>query len=122
MSFLGNLVWLIFGGFIAALGYIIGGIALMITIIGIPFGLQSIRLGIASLTPFGKELVESDDANNPLNIVFNIIWAILFGWEIALAHLTGAFFLAISIVGLPFAMQHIKLIPMALLPFGRDLR
>ena len=122
MSLLGNLVWLIFGGFFAALGYIIGGLALMLTIIGIPFGLQSIRLGIASLTPFGKEVVESDDANNPLNIVFNLIWAILFGWEIAVAHLVGAFFLAISVIGIPFALQHIKLIPMALLPFGRDLR
>ncbi len=111
-----------FGGFLAAAGYILGGLALCLTIIGIPFGIQSIRLGMASLAPFGKELVESDDANNPLNIVFNLIWIVLFGWEIAIAHLVGAFFLAISIVGIPFALQHIKLIPMALLPFGRDLR
>jgi len=122
MSCLGNLVWLIFGGLVAAIGYMLGGLILCLTIIGIPFGVQSIRLGIASLAPFGKELVEAEDANNPLNLIFNIIWAILFGWEIALAHATGAFFLAISIIGIPFAWQHVKLIPMALLPFGRDLR
>ena len=83
MSLLGNIIWLIFGGFFAALGYIIGGILLLPTIIGIPFGLQSISLGIASLAPFGKELKEADNANNSLNIIFNIIWAVLFGWEIA---------------------------------------
>jgi uncharacterized membrane protein YccF (DUF307 family) len=122
MSCLGNLVWLIFGGFLAGVGYILGGLVLCLTIIGIPFGVQSIRLGVATMAPFGKELVETEDANSTLNIIFNIIWAILFGWGIAVAHLTGAFFLAISIVGIPFALQHIKLIPMALLPFGRDLR
>jgi uncharacterized membrane protein YccF (DUF307 family) len=122
MSFLGNIIWLIFGGLLAAAGYILGGLGLCLTIIGIPFGIQSIRLGVASLTPFGKELVELDDANSTLNIIMNIVWAVLFGWEIALAHLAGAFFLAISIIGIPFALQHIKLIPMALLPFGRDLR
>ena len=122
MSLIGNIIWLIFGGLIAALGYMIGGILLCLTIIGIPFGLQQIKVGIASLAPFGKELVETEDANDTLHIIFNVIWAILFGWEIALAHLTGAFFLAITVIGIPFAMQHIKLIPMALLPFGRDLR
>ena len=122
MSFIGNIIWLIFGGFIAGLGYILGGLALCITIIGIPFGLQSIRLGLASMTPFGKELVEAEEANAPLNLIFSVIWAVMFGWEIAVAHLIHAGILAITIVGLPFALQHIKLIPMALLPFGRDLR
>ncbi|MFQ5576753.1 MAG: YccF domain-containing protein [Anaerolineae bacterium] len=122
MSFLGNIIWLIFGGFVAAVGYIIGGLGLCLSIVGIPWGIQSIRLGVASLTPFGKELVESETANSTLNIVFNVIWLALFGWEIAVAHLLHALVLAITIVGLPFAQQHIKLIPMALFPFGRDLR
>lgn len=122
MSCLGNIIWLVFGGFLAGLGYILGGLILCLTIIGIPFGMQSIRLGVATMAPFGKELVETGDANSTPNIIFNIIWAILFGWEIAVAHLTGALFLAITIVGIPFALQHLKLIPMALLPFGRDLR
>jgi uncharacterized membrane protein YccF (DUF307 family) len=122
VSLLGNLIWLIFGGLIAGLGYIIGGLLLCVTIIGIPFGLQSIKIGVATFTPFGKEVVEGPHANSPLRIIFNLLWLILFGWEIALAHLLGALLLGITIIGIPFALQHIKLIPLALLPFGRDLR
>ncbi|MDT8305036.1 MAG: YccF domain-containing protein [Anaerolineae bacterium] len=122
MSLLGNLVWLIFGGFIAALGYIIGGLALCLTIVGIPFGLQSIRLGIATLAPFGKEVVVDEEREGGLAFLFDIIWIVIAGWEIALAHLTAAAILAITIVGLPFARQHIKLIPVAIFPFQRSLR
>ena len=122
MSCLGNIIWLIFGGFLTGLGYIFGGLLLCLTIIGIPFGVQSIKLGIATFAPFGKEIVEGEHANSPLRVVFNIIWLVLFGWEIALAHLLSALVLAITIIGIPFALQHIKLIPLALLPFGRDLR
>jgi uncharacterized membrane protein YccF (DUF307 family) len=122
MSLLGNIIWLVFGGFIAALGYIIGGLGLCLTIIGIPFGVQSVKLGFASLAPFGKELVSAPDADDTLHILFNIIWLVVFGWEIALVHLTSAAILAITIIGLPFAVQHLKLIPLALFPFGRNLR
>ena len=122
MSFLGNLVWLVFGGFITGMGYILGGLLVCLTIVGIPFGMQAIKLGRATMMPFGKDVVESEHANSTLSIVFNIVWLVLFGWEIAVAHLVSALILAITIVGLPFAKQHIKLIPVALLPFGRDLR
>jgi len=122
MSVLGNLIWLIFGGLLVGLGYIIGGLLMCITIIGIPFGLQSIKIGFATMTPFGKTIVEGDNANSPLRLIFNLIWIVLFGWEIALAHLLHALILAITIIGIPFAQQHIKLIPLALMPFGRDLR
>jgi uncharacterized membrane protein YccF (DUF307 family) len=122
MSLLGNIIWLIFGGFFAALGYILGGLGLCLTIIGIPFGLQSIKLGWASLAPFGKQLVSTPDLSGPLYILFNLIWLVLFGWEIALIHLGSAAILAITIIGLPFAIQHLKLIPLALLPFGQHLR
>ena len=122
MSTLGNIIWLICGGLLAGLGYILGGLSLCLTIVGIPFGVQSIKLGLAAFTPFGKEVVERKDANSTLRIIFNVIWLVLFGWEIAVAHLTSALILAITIIGLPFAKQHIKLVPLALLPFGRDLR
>lgn len=122
MSLIGNLIWLIFGGFVAAIGYILGGLLTCLTIIGIPFGLQAIKIGIASLTPFGKEVVASEKADSPLRLIFDIIWVVLFGWEIAIAHLISALILAITIIGLPFAKQHLKLVVMALLPFGRDLR
>ncbi len=122
MSFLGNIIWLIFGGFFAAIGYILGGLALCLTIIGIPFGIQSIKLGVASLAPFGKELESVPSSGGLLFVLFNIIWLVLFGWEIALVHLGAAAFLAITVVGIPFALQHIKLIPLALFPFGMYLR
>ena len=122
MSFLGNLIWLIFGGFLSGLGYIIGGLLTCLTIIGIPFGVQAIKLGAATMTPFGREIVASEAADNPLNLLFNILWAILFGWEIAVSHLTHGAILAITIIGLPFAKQHFKLIPLALFPFGKELR
>ena len=121
MSLLLNILWLICGGFLTGIGYILGGLLICLSIIGIPFGLQLMKLGAAVMTPFGKELVESPFANNPLSLVFNIIWLLLFGWAIALAHITVAIPLFVSIIGIPFAWQHIKLAPLALLPFGRDL-
>ncbi len=119
MSLLGNIIWLIFGGLLVGLGYMIGGIALCLTVVGIPFGLQAIKIGMATFAPFGREVREFENANNIGNTIFNIIWIILFGWEIAVAHLLHGIILAITIVGIPFAKQHFKLIPLALLPFGR---
>jgi uncharacterized membrane protein YccF (DUF307 family) len=121
MSLFGNIIWLIFGGLISGVGYIIGGIGTCLTIIGIPFGLKAIELGIASLTPFGKEIVVKPSASSTLTGIFNVIWIIFFGWAIALNHLFWGVILAITIVGLPFAKQHFKLMILALLPFGREL-
>jgi uncharacterized membrane protein YccF (DUF307 family) len=122
MSLLGNVIWLIFGGFFAGLGYIIGGLSLCLTIIGIPFGIQTIKIGIATMTPFGREIVEIEKSNETLALIFNVIWVVLFGWEIAIAHLVSAAILAISIIGIPFAAQHIKLLSLSIWPFGRTLR
>ncbi len=122
MSLLGNILWLIFGGLFAGLGYILGGLLMCLTVVGIPFGIQSVKLGVATFAPFGKRIVEAPDANGPLEIVLNILWLILFGWEIAIAHLVSAGILAVTIIGIPFALQHVKLIPIALLPLGRSLQ
>jgi uncharacterized membrane protein YccF (DUF307 family) len=119
MSLLGNIIWLIFGGFLTGLGYIVGGLLLCLTIIGIPFGLQAIKLGTATMTPFGRQIIENENPNSVINIVLNVLWMIFVGWEIAVMHLVHAAILAITIIGLPFAKQHIKLIVMALFPFGR---
>jgi uncharacterized membrane protein YccF (DUF307 family) len=121
MSLLGNILWLIFGGLIAGLGYILGGLLTCITIIGIPFGVQAMKIGVATFAPFGKKIVELPDANSALRLVLNVIWLVVVGWEIALAHAVSALVLAITIIGIPFAMQHLKLIPLALLSFGRTL-
>ena len=121
MNLLGNIIWLIFGGFLTGMGYIIGGLLVCLTIVGIPFGMQSMKLGVATLAPFGRDIITKNDAGGTLETIFNILWAIFFGWDIAVAHLVHALILAITIVGLPFAKQHIKLIPLALFPFGREL-
>lgn len=121
MSTLGNIIWLICGGFFTGLGYILSGLLLCLTVVGIPFGLQSIKLGVATMAPFGKRVVATHNADSPLRVLFNILWLLLFGWEIAVAHLLWALLLALTVIGLPFAKQHIKLIPLALFPFGREL-
>ena len=122
MSFLGNVVWFIFGGLLTCLGYVIGGLLLCLTIVGIPFGLQAIKIGFASLAPFGKEAHVDKNFSGPLTVVFNILWLLIVGWELAIAHLVHAAALGITIIGIPFAVQHLKLIPMSLMPFGQDLR
>lgn len=122
MTLLGNIIWLIFGGLLSGLAYMVAGVLLCLTIVGAPFGVQVFKIGVATLAPFGKQVVELPRANSPLRIVFNVLWLVLAGWEIAVAHLVWAGVLALTIVGIPFAIQHLKLIPLALLPFGRDLR
>ena len=122
MSLLGNIIWLIFGGFLAGISYIFGGILACLTIIGIPFGQQAIKLGVATMTPFGREIVPTPEAGSTLNMILNIVWILVIGWGIAVTHLTSAAILAVTIIGIPFALQHIKLIPLALFPFGRELQ
>ena len=121
MSLLGNLVWLIFGGFLSGMGYILGGLLVCLTIVGIPFGVQAVKLGVATMTPFGKEIVAINEAAHFGNILLNVLWAVVFGWEIAVSHLVHGLILGITIVGIPFAKQHFKLIPIALAPFGREI-
>jgi len=121
VSLIGNIIWVVFGGFVAALEYIISGLLLCLTIVGIPFGLRSIKLGMAALAPFGKDVVDAKH-QGPLKLIFDVIWIVLFGWEIAVTHLAFALLLALTIVGIPFARQHMKLIPLALFPFNMDLR
>lgn len=118
MSLIGNIIWLIFGGFVAGIFYIIGGVLLHLTIIGIPFGRQAIRFGTSVMLPFGKEVSRQKGGDSFLAQIFNIVWLIFFGWEIALAHLTGGLILAITIIGIPFARKHFQLIPVSLLPFS----
>ena len=122
MSLLGNIVFFIFGGFAIFFGYLLGGIVLCLTIIGIPFGIQCFKLAGGVLAPFGREVRETEPPGGPLALIMNIIWIILPGLELAIMHLFLAVFFAITIIGIPIAAQHIKLRPLALLPFGRVVR
>jgi Predicted membrane protein len=121
MNFLGNLIWLIFGGLIIAIEYFIGSLVLMITIVGIPFGIQTLKMASLSLWPFGRDTVVHSRASGCLYILMNIIWLISGGIWIAITHAIFGVLLCITIIGIPFGLQHFKLTAIALSPFGRDI-
>lgn len=122
MMLLGNLLFFVLGGFIFFIGYVLGGILLCLTIVGIPFGFQCFKIAGGVLAPFGRDVYETDPPGGALSIILNIIWIILPGLELAIMHLILAAFFAITIIGLPFAAQHMKLVKVALLPFGHTWR
>ena len=122
MSFLGNIVFFVFGGFLIFLGYLLGGILLCLTIIGIPFGFMCFRLAGGVLAPFGREVQQTEPPGGAIAVIMNIIWIILPGLELAIMHLLLALLFALTIVGIPIAAQHMKLVPLALLPFGHVMR
>jgi uncharacterized membrane protein YccF (DUF307 family) len=122
MNTLGNLLWIIFGGFIIFLLYLFGSIVLFISIIGIPFGIQTLKMAMLSLSPFGKEISHGERSGGCLYIIVNIIWVLVAGIELAIVHLVLAVLCAITIIGLPFAKQHIKLAMISLVPFGVDIK
>ena len=121
MKLLGNLIWLIFGGFAIAMEYFVASIGLMITIIGIPFGLQTLKLGVFALWPFGSHNVRTEMAGGCLSTLMNLIWVIFFGIWIALTHIAFGLLLFITIIGIPWGKQHFKLAGIALTPFGRTV-
>ena len=123
MSFLGNLLWIVLGGGIFLfIEYLVAGVAMCLTIIGIPFGFQSIKLSFLALLPFGKEIEHLEHSTGALATIMNVIWVVIGGIWIALTHLLFAVILAITIIGIPFAKQHIKLMSLALVPFGKQAR
>ena len=121
MSLLGNLVFFIFGGFLIFLGYVLGGILLCITIVGSPFGIMCFRLAGGVIAPFGREVRSTEPPGGVLAVIMNIIWIILPGLELAIMHLVLALLFAVTIIGLPIAAQHMKLVPLALMPFGHTM-
>jgi uncharacterized membrane protein YccF (DUF307 family) len=117
---IGNIIWVVFGGVWLAIGYALAGAVMCITIIGIPFGIQAFKLAGFALWPFGREVVESRDGGC-LEVLFNVIWLVLFGWELFLLHLLAGAVMCITIIGIPFGIQAFKLSVMALWPFGRSV-
>lgn len=120
MSCLGNIIWCIFGGFINAIGWFFTGLIWCITIIGIPVGLQCFKMASLQLAPFGKEVVETNSGIE--SFFLNILWIIFGGLELCLANLISALLLCITIVGIPFAAQSLKLAKLSLMPFGKEIR
>lgn len=121
MKILGNIFWLVFGGLECALGYVSGSIALMVTIIGIPLGLQTLKLALLCLWPFGSEVKKGDSPVGCIRIPMNIIWLLFGGIWVWLSHIVFGLLLCITIVGIPFGRQHFKMAGLALTPFGREV-
>ena len=119
MRTIGNIIWLVFGGFAIFLEYILAGLVLCLTIIGIPFGLQAFKLGILALWPFGRRIEYMDYAPGCLSTVMNILWLIVGGIWIALTHLLFGLLFFITIIGIPWGRQHFKMVSLAITPFGR---
>jgi uncharacterized membrane protein YccF (DUF307 family) len=121
LNTLGNIIWLIFGGLISALGYLAGGIILCLTIVGIPFGLQCFKLAGFVLWPFGRMAVTTSSASGCLPLLLNIIWILCGGLWLAIGHIAFGILLLLTIIGIPFARQHFKLIEISLMPFGKQI-
>lgn len=122
MRLLGNLIWLIFGGLATGIGWWVAGLLAAVTIIGIPFAIAAFRIGAFSFWPFGREVVdrpEPGETRRLLVLLGNIVWILLGGIWLALAHLFFALLLAITIIGIPFAVQHLKLAHLSLTPYGK---
>jgi len=119
MRLLLNLLWFVFGGWISGTAWLLAGAILAITVVGLPWTPAAFRLAGFSYWPFGKVVVERDPG--PLSLLLNILWLLLAGWWLALHHLVLAFGLALTIVGIPFAWQHVKLAGLALTPVGKGV-
>jgi uncharacterized membrane protein YccF (DUF307 family) len=122
MNILGNILWIVFGGLIIFFMYVISSILLCLTIIGIPFGIQTLKLSMLALVPFGKDVLYKKNEPGCLSTIMNIIWILIGGLWISITHFVFGLLLAITIIGIPFALQHFKLGMLALTPFGKEIR
>ena len=116
-----NILWLVLSGIWMAIAYVIAGVILCITIIGIPFGKQSFKLAGYALWPFGRALVPSTERHKGLSVIGNILWFVLAGWWLALGHLITGILLCITIIGIPLGVASFKMAGAALVPFGKEI-
>lgn len=119
MRTLGNIIWFFLGGFVISLGWLIIGVLLCITIIGVPAGVQCFKMAGLTLFPFKKEVVYGGKAGA---FILNILWIIIFGWELALSYIISGLIVMITIVGIPFGIQCFKMAKLALMPFGATIK
>jgi len=116
MNFIGNIIWLVFGGILGAIAWLVAGLLLCVTIIGIPFGVQCFKIAGFVLWPFGRDI----DIGNfgAGGLIMNILWIIFLGWELAVSHAVVGVIFCITVIGIPFGLQHFKLAKLGLVPFG----
>ena len=115
-----NLIWLIFGGLWLALGYLLAALISFVLIITIPFGFASLRIASYALWPFGRTIVEKP-GTRPGALIGNVIWVLLFGIWLAIGHLISAAAMAVTIIGIPLALADLKMIPVSLVPLGKEI-
>ncbi|MBF6171647.1 YccF domain-containing protein [Nocardia blacklockiae] len=120
IRFVLNVLWLVFAGFWMAVGYLLAGIVCCLLIVTIPFGIASFRIAAYVLWPFGREVVARPGAGVP-SLVGNVIWVVVAGWWLALGHLLTSIPLFVSIIGIPFGWANLKLVPVSLMPLGREI-
>ncbi len=118
MKFLGNVLWIIFGGFLNALLWLLAGVLCCVTILGIPLGMQCFKFAKLTLSPFGKQIVWGGGA---VSTVANVIWILIFGLPMAIADAVLGISLCITVIGIPFGIQHFKFLKLDLLPFGAKI-
>ena len=116
-----NVLWLVLAGLWLALGYVLAAVLMAITIIGIPFAKQALKLAVYALWPFGRTLVPSDTRHKGLSVVGNVLWFLLVGWWLALEHLIVGIVLCITIIGIPLGIASFKMAGAALVPFGKEV-
>lgn len=121
MNLLLNIIWVVFGGLMIAIEYAISSLLMMVTIIGIPFGLQTLKLAALALWPFGTQIVDTSWPSGCLAGIMNVIWWFVGGVPIALTHLCWGLIFCVTVVGIPFGLQHFKLMKLALFPFGNSV-
>lgn len=121
MRIIGNLLWWLFGGLEAAIGYFTGSVAMAVSIVGLPLAWQTFKIGLLCLWPFGANVKDTGYPNGCIYIPLNIIWIIFGGLWAWLTHILFGILLFITIIGIPFAKQHFKMAKLALAPFGKDV-
>ena len=120
MRTIGNILWLVLAGFWLAVSYAVAGVILCVTVIGIPFGIQSFKLAGFSLWPFGRVVVRDRDAG-AIGCLGNVLWLVLAGWWLALGHVFTGIALCLTVIGIPLGLANFKLVPLALVPFGKTV-
>ena len=128
MTLLLNILWFVLGGFAAGLAWFVGGALLALTIVGLPWSFAAFRLGAFSLAPFGRQAVDrawvtgrEDGGSGALGLILNLVWLLVAGWWIAVAHIVIGVALCVSLIGIPFGLQHFKLALIALAPVGKTI-
>lgn len=120
MRTLGNILWFLLAGFWLAIGYAVAGLVAFILIITIPFGIASFRLAGYVIWPFGRTVVWQREAGL-WSVIGNVLWIVVVGWELAIAHLVAGLLLCVTIIGIPLGVACWKMVPLALLPLGREV-